>query len=558
VISAFAPWITDAMTTLNVLGNLRKTLSAINETSFQGLHFDQRPIEREIKTLKHWLSSSGEIQPSVDLIREALLRFHGTGVLVNLKDARLVCRGLLTPIGANRVRIIDSSRLFPSLLKCVTHYVDEPRKFRRCYRGLLSSYFAFDPDEADASTSGLDNWQQLRLYLQSHLLDTQCTGTDPDWIRVIIEHRNLLTEQPGERYGQDFLEGRTEQFAALETQIGITGSSWLSRSVVLAMVQAAAQQGDGDFKQHLPRLLQLLEEPRHASLLDACLAQLLERYSQTAPIVIHAALCNFAVTHWKNPWVNKNHARWKMVSESARKMVADWLKLDFLKQFFELLSSDGSNDTRRLDFWARYHKRMDDMYFVLGPHAMNNRSPAFVDLRKKMEGRLFGLSGGGSLENNAFIMTMGEHAFIEFGSMGNAAYVYNLAAGLPFDLTHATTFSTTALKNRERAVDRMMHQDNMHGYRIWETRFDAHLFLTFGIRASDDELPEPWRSGQHLSKGSWRNIEAFCSAFGFSCEDRRKDGGQLWIMAGDAEQTAAKQLRNWGFSYRSERGWMHW
>jgi hypothetical protein len=302
----------------------------------------------------------------------------------------------------------------------------------------------------------------------------------------------------------------------------------------------------------------LLEEPRHASLLDACLAQLLERYSLTSTLVMHVALCNFAVAHWKNPWVNRNHARWKMVSEAARKMVADWLKLDFLKQFFELLSADGSNDTRRLDFWARYHRRIDDMYFVLGPYAMNNRSPAFVELRKKMEGRLLSLSGGGSLENNAFIMTMGEHAFIEFGSMGHAAYVYSLASGLPFDLSRTRTFSISDLKNKNRAINRMMHKDNMHGYHTWEKRFDSDLFLSYGIRASDDDLPEPWRSGSYLSHGAQRNIDAFCRAFGFTQEDHRNEGGQFWIKANDSHQTAKAQLRVWGFSYRGERGWVHW
>jgi hypothetical protein len=543
---------------MGTLNDLRQALTSINETAFQGLHFDQRPIEREIKALKHWLSSSGEVQAPVNLIHEALLRFHSTGTLANLKEARLVCHGLLTPIGPKRLRIIDSHRLFLSLLKEVSQYINEPRKFRRCYRGLLASYFAFDPDEDNEEASSLANWHQLRRYLNLHLLDTQCAGTHPDWLRVLNEHLNLLTEQPGERYGQDFLEGQTESFTEMEMQLGISGASWLSRSVVQAMALAATQLDDAGFKRHLPKLLQLLDEPRHASLLDACLAQLLERYSQTAPVTLHPALCNFAVNHWKNPWVNINHARWKMVGEAARKMVSDWLKLEFLKQFFELLSSDGSNDTRRLDFWARYHKRIDDMYFVLGPYAMGNHAPAFVDLRKKMGGRLFALSGGGSPENNAFIMTMGEYAFIEFGSMGNAAYVYRLTDGLPFDLNRAASLSTTELKNKNRAIDRMMHKDNMHGYRTWEPRFDSGLFLAFGIRASDDELPEPWRSGQILTKGAWRNIEAFCRAFGFSFEDRRDAGGQLWIMAGDADTTANAQLRQWGFSYRGERGWIHW
>lgn len=540
------------------LNDLRQALSAVNTQAFQGLHFDLRPIEREVKQLKHWLAGSGEALPSVDLIQAALKRFQATGTLDNLKDARLVCRGVATPIGNSPVSIIDTRKLFPVLLECVSQFLGEPRKFRRCYRGLLASYFAFDPEAASGREDPLNNWKQLRLYLLRHLPDIQTAGTDPDWVRTIGAHHNLLTEQPAERYGRDFLAGQTEQFTEAETQLSISGASWLGRAVVSAMVRAATQMDDGGFKQYMPGLLQKLEEPRHASLLDTSLAQLLERYSQTTPLVMHPVLCNFAIAHWKNPWVNKHHARWQMVSETARKMVADWLKLDFLKQFFELLSTDGSNDTRRLDFWARYHQRIDDMYFVLGPYAMNNRSPAFVELRKKMEGRLFSLSGGGATENNAFIMTMGDYAFIEFGSMGNAAYVYRLSIGLPFDLTRSKAFSSAELKNKDRTLARLTHKDNMHGYDRWERRFDADLFLSYGIRARDDELPEPWRTGSYLASGVPRNVEAFCRAFGFIQEDRRNDGGQFWIKADDKHPTANAQLRSWGFSYRGERGWVHW
>lgn len=541
-----------------VLNNLRHSLSAINSAAFQGLHFDHRPIEREVKALKQWLSSNGEMSPSVDLIQVALRHFQASGLLANLRDARLVCRGVATPIGNNPVSVMDTRGLFPALLQEVSQYLAEPRKFRRCYRGLLASYFAFDPLAAQGREDSLKNFEQLRLYLQQHLPKVKTEGTNPDWVNTLVEHQNLLTEHPAERYGQDFLNGQTTHFSEAEAQLSISGTSWLGRDVVLAMVKAAIQLDDARFTGHLPRLLELLEEPRHATLLDSCLAQLLERYSQTTPLVMHLALCNFAVTHWKNPWINKNHARWKMVSESARKMIANWLKLDFLKQFFELLSADGSNDTRRLDFWARYHQRIDDMYFVLGPYAMNNRAPDFVGLRKKMEGRLLGLSGGGSLENNAFIMTMGDYAFIEFGAMGNAAYVYSLAAGLPFDLTRTRTFSSSDLKNKDRAIERLTHKDNMHGYPTWERRFDSELFLIYGIRARDDEIPEPWRSGSYLTSGNQRNIDAFCKAFGLTQEDRRSEGGQFWIKADDTHPTANAQLRNWGFSYRAERGWSHW
>ena len=57
------------------------------------------------------------------------------------------------------------------------------------------------------------------------------------------------------------------------------------------------------------------------TLLNASLAKLLERYAKTQPLVIHHELRNFAVEHWKNPWLPINQNRWALVSESIRKMV---------------------------------------------------------------------------------------------------------------------------------------------------------------------------------------------------------------------------------------------
>lgn len=541
---------------MKALDALRQSLTATNRSAFQGLHFDQRAIEQELKKLKDWLKDSDENSPSVDLIQESLLRFHKSGTVTNLKDARLICRGVATPIGAKHVRLIDDTILFPKLMDCIDQYSAEPRKFRRCYRGLLSSYFSFDPGGDDSVGAGYGNWKRLRTFLSEHLKTIQTGGTNPDWVGAITAHQNLLSDKPCERYGTAFLEGRKGDFEEAETHLDISGASWVGRSVVQAMVSAASNLDDDGFKQHLPELLRLLNEPRHASLVDNGLSQILDRYSQTTPLAMHPGLCNFAVEHWKNPWVNKNHARWRLVSEAARKMVADWLKLDFLKQFFELLSADGSNDTRRLDFWARYHTRIDDMYFVLGRYAMHNRIPAFIELRKKMEGRLLAFQGGGAPENNAFIMTIGDYAFVEFGTTGNAAYVYQISSGLPFDLANATTLSSSNLKDKYSA-ERLMHKDNVHGYAKWEERIDSHLFLKYDIRAKDDELPEPWRSGSWLAEGTLRNIEAFCRAFSLNFEDRRDAGGQYWIDADNSNRVISSQLKAWGFGYREGRGWGH-
>ena len=539
---------------MNNLDRLRQQLVSINQQAFQGLQFDLRPIQQEGKKLRDWLSSSHELQPAIDHIVEAILRFIRDGRFSNLRDARLVCRGAALLIdGQSKFRLIEDKDRFPRLLVCTDGFRGEPRKFRRCYHGLLSSYFGYDRESNDAKPEGRDNWERLRGYLNVRISDIDAEGVTPDWVTALYEHRNLLSEDRCGRYGRAFLEGQSEEFAEAEQRLAFSGASWIAREVVQAQIKAVISLGDNDFKQYIPALLKLVGEERHASLLDRGLALLLERYSTTNPLVVHAGLCNFAVAHWKNPWLDVNRSRWRLVSESARKMVADWLKLDFIKQFFELLSADGSNDTRRLDFWGRYHRRIDDMYFALGPYAANNRSPAFEDLRRKMTGRWLRLHGGGARENNAFIMTIGDYAFVEFGSAGNAAYVYRVSQGLPFVLTLNRNLSLAELKHRTN-VGRWLHRDNTHGYDKWERRFDATLFLSFNIRASDEQLPESWRSGNWLSTRNVSNINAFCRAFHLRTDDQSSAGGYFWILTDTRNPTVNSQLTAWGFVFRPSKG----
>ena len=47
-------------------------------------------------------------------------------------------------------------------------------------------------------------------------------------------------------------------------------------------------------------------------------------------------------------------------------MVSSWLKLRLIEDFFGLLSEDGINDQRRINFWKRYVDRISDMHFALG------------------------------------------------------------------------------------------------------------------------------------------------------------------------------------------------
>lgn len=531
--------------------DLKQALRAINETAFQGLYFDHRPIQQEIKKLES-LVNKPDTNPPIDRIQVAMGRFFTTSNLERFQDLWLISYGAATPLGLDQIRLIEKKNYFLKLLDIIDCYQDRPRAFRQLYRGLLSSYFSYDPEASYAKDAGPDHWQHLRCYLHDHINDLQTEGFNPDWIAALQEHRNLLTADPCSRYAEALLDGASDAFEEAGLQLGFSGASWVTRAVVAARIEAAIHRPDPVFKAHLASLLKLLGDRRHAILLNTGLAQLLERYAKTQPLMIHPELRDFAVEHWKNPWLPINQNRWALVSESTRKMIDNWLKRDLMKSFFELLSADGSNDTRRLDFWISYVDQIN-IYFALGRYAMQNQDPSFIAIRKKMAGRLRKLSGTGR-ENNAFIMTIGNMVFVEFGMQGNAAYIYP-SHELPFALNDVNDINLKELKDTE-AGNRLYHKDNVHGYTRWERRFNAYLYQNFGIKVSNEkELPEPWASGSYYTTCNTSTIKTFCQAFKLVTDDASHSGGYFWILADDQTSIINQQLRTWGFSYRPGRGW---
>lgn len=535
------------------IDHLRQALRAINETAFQGLHFDHRPIQQEVKKLRETLLDKPDPRPPIDQMQTAIAGFLTTSNLGNFRDIRLVSYGAATPLGAYQIRLIEKKDHFPKLLDVIDDYRDRPRIYRRLYRGLLASYFNYDPKAPYAKDTGPANWNRLRHYLNDYITHIQAEGITPDWVVTLQEHRNLLTDDPCSQYAQAFLDGANDVFNDVEKQFGfVAGSSWVTRAVIAACIDAAIRLSDREFKRYLPELLKLLGNPRHATLLNPGLAKLLDRYANTQPLILHPELRNFAVAHWKNPWLQINRDRWALVSETARKMVTDWLKLDLIQSFFELLSADGSNDTRRLDFWIRYVDQITDMYFALGRYAMTNQDASFVTLRNKMAGRLLKLSGTGR-ENNAFIMTINDYVFIEFGMQGHAAYIYR---EYPFELDGVHDINLNALKDMSVNIERLHHRDNVHNYNLWEQRFNDHLSQKFGIRLSKTgKIPELSRSGSYYTASNATNIKTFCQAFKLGTEDTRPSGGYFWILADDQTASINQQLQAWGFAYRPGRGW---
>ncbi len=457
---------------MNPVERLMKDLRSISSEASRDFDFGAGPvsvIKNEEKKIAAWLNSMSNTKPSDKSIMDAVLFFvknHGFG---DARNARLACWGAGIRSDAEKYSIMEDDRNFLLFLSSVDSYLVDPKSYRRCYRGLLAAYFGYDPDGNDSNATGRKNWGLLRRYLEKRIDYVSIPETvDPEWVHVITEHRNLLSDNPCERYGRGFLDGE-------QAELDLSASRWVSRAIFKARFSAAGECSDNEFITYLPKLFSTLEDRRYSGFLDRGLSIILDRYCSMPGSEIFPELMEFAIRHWGTPWQKHSDAKssWELVSSGTLKRMTEWITLNLLKKFFELFSGDGPLNTRRYDFWARYSEKMGNIYFVLGREAIGDRRPVYMELKKRMKGRIISITDGLSSQNsNAVMIEIDGFCIVESGSSGAAAYIYR---GFPFDPEKQGDITLSMIRNSSLTVDRLYHRDNTHGFARWESLFETHL-----------------------------------------------------------------------------------
>jgi hypothetical protein len=523
-------------------------------------------LRSTIKALRRTLGSAGGgAGVSEDRLKLELDRFRKSGVLPDARSARLVCWGTTIPAKPYPSLIEDPERFRP-LIDQVDEFRTSPRPYRRCWRGLLDGYLRYDP-EGD-SQDGRRNWLILRDYLHDNLSRLDRGGQLPDWLMTIDQHANVLTGDPCGRYGAALLSGAQEVIEPLRRDLSAGDSSWLGRALFEAQIDAAVALEDRPLRGIMGELLELIAA--HTILADRALARVLDRYAASSDVVIDPGLRDAAVERWGNPWLERNETRWTLVNPSTRAMVSSWLKLHLMEDFFRLLSEDGVNDQRRLVFWKEYVDRITDMYFALGDAAYLDSRPDFKLLRQSMKGRLLRLESAGAANNNAFIMRIGQHMFVEFGEKGNAMFAFDIA-NLPFDLgRHYIAGNKSALKHPSN-VARIVHNDASEP---WERK--AQRVIDDLARGGSTGRRQPMqpafvqnlkptnpgtaasRFGQSAavkppSASNSVDPAVFLSNAKIRFSDQRAKGGALWAYA-PQHGPLADDLKKSGFAWSARRG----
>jgi hypothetical protein len=498
-----------------------------------------------------------------DLQIAAVRRFWESQSVQSFRDAYQLSWALCVPHKVNGPCILEDRNRFQIVLKSVNDWKARPAAFRRCYLGLVKSYFTYDPSIAVAS--GRQNWAQLRDFLHGHSTAIKDSVATPDWVTTAIGNRQLFAESPCEPYVAALLSGDSSAIDHLCEQLGIAHTSWFLRELVLAQVHGATKLGNAQFVALMPRLVELLRG--NEILRDRGMVMVLDRYVKVPGQHLNQGLRDSAVLWWGNPWLPSNETRWGGVTETARTMVADWLKLEFIETFFTKLAEDGLGDPRRMDFWKRYVKSIDNIQFALGSFARMSRERDFVLLRKKMAGLICELDASGA--NNAFLMTMGNLIVVEFSGMGNALYGYDARKSIPYDTTAPLKLRVDApnsLKQSQHII-KMSHQDGIHGWEAWEPMFEATLKKAFDIKPDATPtritrgaapVPLPARQTEEYGPFSSAELTRFARENGLQVENKTQIGGNLWVRTRGADvatEAVQKQLALWGFNRRLGKGW---
>ena len=549
---------------MNELNKLSERLRANLVTADINQFTSMEQLDVVIKSLEKHNRTGNFVNVSRDLLYAAVRKFWGKPKFETLKDARLVSFGLCVPSSSSGPSIMEDRRRFLAVLDDSTGVGQwgEPRWYRRCYQGLICSYFTYDAKVKQAPAVGKQNWGDLRDYLRGHIRNIVDQKNNPDWVTLAVENQQLFGGTPCSAYAAEVLSGDMSMVDRICENLGILKSSWFHRELLLSQIQQATELKHEHFRELIPRLLKLLSE--NLVLRDKGLILLLDKYASVAHLGVNESLRNASVLWWGNPWLPSNETRWGGVAQATRLMVSEWLKREFVEAFFVKLAQDGIGDRRRANFWLRYVKSMGNIQFALGATALTSRDRDLEVLRKKMYGLYTELNTADS-SNNAFIMTLGNLVAVEFGGMGNAFYGYDTRRNLPFNasLPVKTTVNATNSLKHQSCILKMSHKDGIKGFSRWEDMFEATLRLHFGISPQDSTFSSTRSTKSNAfstQKGSSNqfnrnDFNEFARGHNLKVDDLSSENRNLWVRADNTNLQVNRVLIDWGFSYKSGKGW---
>lgn len=349
--------------------------------------------------------------------------------------------------------------------------------------GAFQSFF-----QAQKKNFPGDSFLYFQKVIRKFLIETwphviRNAAYQTSWMKTIEQNKHLLTDNPAEIYGAEWLSGSDARIKQIKTELQIPDASWFWEEFFRSCLKSSLTQNDQKFKEFIPQTIELLR--RHPSFLDNGLHALLDRYRACSDLKVHIALKEFSLSAWKNPKLrNVGASKWIHVAEPTWRMVLAWVQEANLRLFFELLKRRGVPDPHgRLDFWMQYINQITFTRLVLGYEMRMylNRNPELREhFRNDVDSyaHLTGEKAESGLD--AFIMEINGHYIVEFNPHGGC-YVYKKGANT-FDV-NASSLQPTTNKGglKERYYTRgsqgpdLVHRDG------WQYKAKSSLLPQFGI-----------------------------------------------------------------------------
>ena len=347
----------------------------------------------------------------------------------------LIASVLAEPVAGAANGLVLASPKFGKLLEKYETEVKTGDLWRLTWHGLLTSYFSFNPVEATATDS--NGWLQLREFLERtwpQMSKQSGNGVIPDWVNVLRMDGAVLTRNPVDKYAALYLDGNTEKVDRLKEDLGIPYSSWFWHQLVLSAVRNATKLSDSNFKNLIPRLIELIREK--PAFRDEAIELILTRYHAVANVGPHDELREFVIHKdiWRNPKLKSSGMApaWNRVPDEVWRMVMAWVTERALKDFFDILATRNSSDAGRLAFWSKYLQQIVWTRLVFGSEtmALQYSNKAVKELIARERGDYAELLA--NKKSDAFMMQIGSYIAVEFSVTSNAGYVYDIKK-LKFD-----------------------------------------------------------------------------------------------------------------------------
>lgn len=447
---------------------------AINRVKFG---FPEMVI-KEVQNAESLFKEFSKAKPSSQDACKAALKLL-RGELLDDWSTDLVAAAISIPILEQGGCTVLESKYCDDLLLKYENDAYAGNLWRLTWYSLLNSYLTFDLART-MTNEGLAGFTKLRKFLNRTWpsIDKQSgQQTVPDWVRILRDESQLLTDSPVDKYARDYLMGNTNHIKAMTDNLGIPANSWFLQELVLGAVRHAGQGSDEQFRSQIIMLIELVKTtPVYR---DKAIAEILNRYYKCSSNAVHPELRDYVIqaSVWKNPKLKAAGiaTAWNQVAEPLWRMVMGWVNERNLKDFFDILAARRHADHGRLKFWSRYINQISWTRLVFGQETIwqKNRNAGIRALLESEEGTYAMLKGGSDRELDAFLMQIGDYIFVEFSKTGNGAYAY-LASDLAFNL-HADSYagSTSDLKcgyyRNGKGVAKIIHAPG------WEERTAIEL-----------------------------------------------------------------------------------